>query len=85
MMLALPLLNFAPSSGDEALAAIIVFLLALVLIIGGLAIYFLPTIVALFRHHHQWGAITVINLFFGWTFVGWVLSLAWSMSAARER
>jgi len=84
MIPALTLLNFAPTSGEEALAGIIVFLIALVLIIGGLAIYFLPTIIALFRRHHQWGAITVINLFFGWTFVGWVLSLAWSMSA-RER
>lgn len=84
-MLAFNLLNFAPNSGEQALAGIIAFLLILVLVVGGLVLYFLPTIIGVFRHHHQWGAITVVNLFFGWTFIGWVLTLAWSVSGSRER
>jgi Superinfection immunity protein len=56
----------------------------LILLFAVGAIYFLPTIVAARRHHHQEGAIFVINLFFGWTFVGWVVALAMSASAVRR-
>ena len=84
-MLSLTLLNLARNSGGEALAGIIAFIVFLMVLVGGLIIYFLPTMIALFRHHHHWGAIMVLNLFFGWTFIGWVLTLAWSVSAARER
>jgi Superinfection immunity protein len=43
-----------------------------------LAIYFLPTIVAMLRGHNNSAAILIVNLFLGWTFLGWVASLAWS-------
>lgn len=43
-----------------------------------LAIYFAPTIAAAMRKHKSQGGIAVINLFFGWTIVGWVLALAWA-------
>lgn len=84
-MLSLILFEVTRNSGDEALAGIVALIIVLVVLVGGLTVYFLPTIIALFRNHHQWGAITVINLFFGWTLIGWVLTLAWSVSAARER
>ena len=83
-MIALTLLNFA-SRDDEIAAGVIGFLILLVVVVVGMIVYFLPTIIAVFRHHHQWGAIAVINLFFGWTFIGWVFALAWCMSAVRER
>lgn len=57
--------------------------MALLLVL--VAIYFLPTIVAMSRRHHQVGAIVVINLFLGWTLIGWVVALAWSVSSLRER
>ena len=78
----LMILTFA---SDDAAAGVVGLLLLLVLLVAGLAFYFLPTLIAISRSHHQWGAITVINLFFGWTFIGWVVALAWSVSAARER
>jgi hypothetical protein len=37
-----------------------------------LVIYLLPTIVAGWHRHHNSGAICALNLFLGWTFVGWV-------------
>ncbi len=43
-----------------------------------LTLYFLPTIVAGFRHHASFMSIGVINLFLGWTFLFWVLALAWA-------
>ena len=49
-----------------------------------LALYLLPTIIAARRHHHQTATIAVVNIFFGWTILGWVASLAWSVSATRQ-
>ncbi|HRF12582.1 MAG TPA: superinfection immunity protein [Candidatus Accumulibacter phosphatis] len=47
--------------------------------------YFLPWIIAWARDHHQIGAIAIVNIFLGWTFIGWVVSLAWSASAVRSK
>ncbi len=49
-----------------------------------LALYFLPWIVAHRRRHHQVVPIALLNLFLGWTFLGWVISLVWSASALRR-
>ena len=43
-----------------------------------LAAYFLPMIVAKTRQHNNYAAISVVNLFLGWTFIGWVVALAWA-------
>lgn len=40
--------------------------------------YFLPSIVASSRKHHSAGSVFVLNLFLGWTFIGWVVALAWA-------
>jgi hypothetical protein len=47
------------------------------------AAYFLPSLIASKRRHHQIGAIAVINIFLGWTFIGWVIALAMASSAVR--
>lgn len=43
--------------------------------------YFLPSIVAKKRLHNKLNTIVVINFFLGWTFIGWVIALAWAVSA----
>lgn len=43
-----------------------------------LFVYFLPIIIASSRKHSNGGAIFVVNLFLGWTFLGWVWALAWA-------
>lgn len=55
---------------------------ALLLLIVIAALYFLPTIVAWRRKVPNVGSVAVINIFLGWTFVGWVVALA---MAARSR
>jgi hypothetical protein len=47
-----------------------------------LGLYFLPTIVGFSRNVPSPWSIAVINLFFGWTFVGWVIALAMSARSA---
>ena len=41
-----------------------------------LVLYFLPSIVAAARKVTHQGSVIVINLFLGWTFIGWVVALA---------
>ena len=49
-----------------------------------LAVYFGPSIIALLRGHHQTGPILLINVFLGWTIIGWVVALAMSLSHIPE-
>jgi len=46
--------------------------------------YFFPTILAAIRRKSNTMAIFVLNLFLGWTFVGWVVSLVWSCTAEKR-
>jgi hypothetical protein len=49
--------------------------------IFALAMYFLPTIIACVRHLHSRGGIVMLNLFLGWTFIGWIAALIWAIAA----
>lgn len=44
-----------------------------------IALYFFPAIVAKLRGHNRVGAIATLNIFLGWTFLGWVGALVWAM------
>lgn len=59
---------------------------ATVIFIGVLcfAVYFFPSIVAQVRKHRQLTAITVLNLFLGWTVLGWVIALVWACMKPAE-
>jgi threonine/homoserine/homoserine lactone efflux protein len=46
-----------------------------------LVIYFVPAIVASVRKHRQTMAIVVLDLFLGWTLLGWVAALVWACTA----
>ena len=46
-----------------------------------LALYFLPYINALGRKHRSAGAILIVNLFLGWTVLGWIIALSWSCNS----
>lgn len=46
--------------------------------------YSLPTIIAFARGHHNALAIAVLNLFLGWTVIGWFAALIWSATAVRR-
>lgn len=47
--------------------------------------YFIPTIIALIRNHESGVAILVVNALLGWTLVGWVVALAWSVKAQQTK
>ena len=45
-----------------------------------IALYFLPAFIAHNRRHRNFGPVLVINLFLGWTVIGWVVALAMAAS-----
>ncbi len=49
-----------------------------------LLLYFLPWIIALIRGHHNAGAIFLLNLLLGWTFIGWIVAFIWSFTNVRR-
>ena len=48
-------------------------------------VYLAPAFIASTRGHHQTMAIFVLNLFLGWTLLGWVGALVWAVTAVRHR
>ena len=44
----------------------------------GFLMYFLPTIVAFARSKRDTTSILLLNLFLGWTLIGWVIALVWA-------
>ncbi|MBV8738370.1 MAG: superinfection immunity protein [Alphaproteobacteria bacterium] len=50
----------------------------------GLAVYFLPALIACSRHHHNASAIFVLNLLAGWTVIGWIAAIVWAHTVVRR-
>lgn len=67
-------------AGGEAAAVIGIIIGILIAIV----LYFIPTVIAFFRGHHNAVAIFGLNLLLGWTFIGWVASLVWSLTAVER-
>ena len=54
-------------------------IIELLLVVLIFAFYFLPTLIAFLRNHKNKLAIFLLNLLLGWTVLGWVVSLVWSV------
>jgi hypothetical protein len=50
-----------------------------------LGLYFIPSIIGAVRKVPNIGSVVVINLFLGWTLVGWVVALAMSARSVPAR
>ena len=48
-------------------------------------IYFYPAMNAQIRQHRERKAILVLNIFLGWTFLGWIAALVWSFTSQVEQ
>ena len=59
-------------------------ILGLLFVFGILAIYFLPSIIAVNRNHKNRIPIILVNILLGWSFVAWVLALVWSFTANTD-
>lgn len=50
-----------------------------------LFLYFVPSFVAFLRNHHNRWAILLLNVFLGFTMIGWVIALIWSATMVKSR
>lgn len=48
-------------------------------------VYFIPSMVAASRNTSNKNSVFVINLFLGWTFIGWVVAMAMAVSQAETK
>ena len=67
------------SAGTGALGGALLFLF-----VAGTLFYFIPLIIAILRKKSNVVAIGALNLLLGWTLVGWVVSLVWSLSKDQQ-
>jgi T4 superinfection immunity protein len=47
-------------------------------------IYMLPTLIAYARDIPRRQAVTVVNIIFGWTLIGWFITFLWASLAATS-
>lgn len=48
-----------------------------------ITLYFLPAIIAAGRKAKRSAGIFVLNLFLGWTFLGWVAAFVWAVADSK--
>lgn len=79
ILLAVLVLTESPAAGT--------LLGSLVLVVfcgGGLVVHFLPSLIAVKRSHKNAMAIVALNIFLGWTVIGWVAALVWSCTSQEK-
>jgi Superinfection immunity protein len=54
------------------------------LLIAGAILYFVPTVIAWWLRVKSLRSIFYINLVFGWTIVGWIFAVIWTMAERNE-
>lgn len=61
-------------------------------VIGGIALYaaamclyILPSLIASYRRCDKLSPVVVVNIFLGWTIIGWVVALAMAVSGPNRR
>lgn len=59
--------------------AFIFFTLSMLFI--SLAVYCIPIIVAFVRKHNNIIAISILTIFLGWSFLGWLGALLWALNS----
>jgi Superinfection immunity protein len=56
----------------------------LILLFVGIAVYFAPTMLALFRNCHATSWIVMVNVLAGWTIVGWFAAIGWAATGKAD-
>lgn len=59
--------------------------ICILILIASIPLYFLPSIVAGKKKHKNQTGIFVLNLFLGWTLIGWVGALVWAVTESEEK
>lgn len=58
---------------------------SLLVVLFFIALYFIPTLIAVFNNRSNQTAIMALNFLLGWTFIGWVVALIWSLTDPKPQ
>lgn len=58
---------------------------SLAFLVAGLVLYITPSLVASYRRCDKLSPVVVVNLFLGWTVIGWIVALAMAVSGPNRR
>ena len=50
-----------------------------------LVVYFVPLIIAMSRNSPHSAPLMALNLFLGWTLIGWVVALCWALMPTKPQ
>lgn len=59
----------------------IIGLVLTIIMFIGIVIYLVPSLLAILRHNQKIGVIALINIFLGWSIIGWIVALVMSLSS----
>lgn len=62
-------------SSDSAIGAGLMLVIVLCI-----AVYFIPTVIAFMKQRTNKVSILLVNIFFGWSFIGWFIALIWAVN-----
>ena len=51
-----------------------------VLVLFSILLYFVPAVIGFKRGVNGSGILTTLNVFFGWTVIGWIVLLIWAVA-----
>ncbi|MBV8890162.1 MAG: superinfection immunity protein [Alphaproteobacteria bacterium] len=57
---------------------------SVIVLIVIVVIYMLPALIAFARDHPRRAAITLLDILFGWTLIGWLLLFLWAALTETE-
>jgi hypothetical protein len=71
------------SAAEQASSVGVHLVVGLVFFAFLFCMYMLPTIVAAVRKHRQLAPIGLLNLLLGWSVIGWVAAMVWSVTSPQ--
>lgn len=74
--------DIALTNGQIAAASLLNAVLYALLIGAGAFVYFLPAVVG--QHKRNATSILLLNLFLGWTVLGWIAALVWAATKENQ-
>ncbi|MDD4616988.1 MAG: superinfection immunity protein [Alphaproteobacteria bacterium] len=77
-------LLLAMTIAGKLLGGVFIIASGMALFVFLVGLYFLPAFLAIDRDHPNTLSIIIINLFFGWTAVGWIICLVWALLGKRN-
>jgi len=53
--------------------------------IGAFLLYWVPSVIGALRRVRSLGSVIVVNLFLGWTVIGWIVALAMAFRSRKPQ